>query len=81
MSERYADLHNFDLDDPSMAPSLCDSLREGFIEDPAIIESQQKLFDRDPQLLAIRDRRRARALPQHLRQRLAAERAEIAAAA
>ena len=62
-----------------MAPSLCGSLREGFIEDPAIIESKQKLFDRDPQWLAI-----VAALV-HCRsifgQRLAAGRAEIAAAA
>ena len=62
-----------------MALSLCDSLREGFIEDPAIIESKQKLFDRDPQSLAIA------AAPVNCRsifgQRLAAERAEIAAAA
>jgi hypothetical protein len=27
------------------ALSLCDSLREGFMEDKAIIEAQQKLFD------------------------------------
>ena len=48
-------LHNFDLDDPNIALSLCNSLREGFMEDKAIIEAQQKLFDREPdtQLLAI----------------------------
>ena len=48
-------LHDFDLDDPNIALSLCHSLREGFMEDKAIIEAQQKLFDRDPdfKLLAI----------------------------
>jgi vanillate O-demethylase monooxygenase subunit len=48
-------LHNFDLDDPNIALSLCNSLREGFMEDKAIIEAQQRLFDREPetQLLAI----------------------------
>jgi vanillate O-demethylase monooxygenase subunit len=48
-------LHNFDLDDPTIALSLCNSLREGFMEDKAIIEAQQKLFDREPDttLLAI----------------------------
>jgi len=48
-------LHNFDLDDPNIALSLCNSLREGFMEDKAIIEAQQKLFDAEPdtQLLAI----------------------------
>ncbi|MEO8924481.1 MAG: aromatic ring-hydroxylating dioxygenase subunit alpha, partial [Caldimonas sp.] len=48
-------LHNFDLDDPNVALSLCNSLREGFMEDKAIIEAQQKLFDREPEtkLLAI----------------------------
>jgi vanillate O-demethylase monooxygenase subunit len=48
-------LHNFDLDDPNIALSLCGSLREGFMEDKAIIEAQQKLFDIDPdtKLLAI----------------------------
>jgi vanillate O-demethylase monooxygenase subunit len=76
-------LHNFDLDDPNIALSLCNSLREGFMEDKAIIEAQQKLFDRDPdtQLLAIA----ADAALAHFRrifgQRLAAERQEMAAAA
>ena len=48
-------LHNFDLDDPNIALSLCNSLREGFMEDKAIIEAQQKLFYKDPdtKLLAI----------------------------
>ena len=48
-------LHNFDLDDPNIALSLQRSLLEGFHEDKAIIEAQQKVFDADPdyQLLAI----------------------------
>jgi len=48
-------LHNFDLDDPTIEVSLRDSLIEGFMEDKAIIEAQQKLFDGNPdfQLLAI----------------------------
>ena len=76
-------LHNFDLDDPNIALSLCNSLREGFMEDKAIIEAQQKLFDREPEttLLAIA----ADAPLAHFRrifgQRLAAEHAQIAAAA
>jgi len=76
-------LHNFDLDDPNIALSLCHSLREGFMEDKAIIEAQQKLFDRDPgtTLLAIA----ADAPLAHFRrvfgQRLAAERDAVAAAA
>jgi vanillate O-demethylase monooxygenase subunit len=76
-------LHNFDLDDPNIALSLCKSLREGFMEDKAIIEAQQRLFDRDPetQLLAIA----ADAALAHFRrvfgQRLAAERGAMAAAA
>jgi phenylpropionate dioxygenase-like ring-hydroxylating dioxygenase large terminal subunit len=76
-------LHNFDLDDPNIALSLCNSLREGFMEDKAIIEAQQKLFDREPDttLLAIA----ADAPLAHFRrvfgQRLAAENQAIAAAA
>jgi vanillate O-demethylase monooxygenase subunit len=76
-------LHNFDLDDPNIALSLCNSLREGFMEDKAIIEAQQKLFDREPDttLLAIA----ADAPLAHFRrvfgQRLAAEQGRIAAAA
>ena len=48
-------LHNFDLDNPNIALSLQRSLLEGFNEDKAIIEAQQKVFDADPdyQLLAI----------------------------
>jgi vanillate O-demethylase monooxygenase subunit len=76
-------LHNFDLDDPNIALSLCNSLREGFMEDKAIIEAQQKLFDREPDttLLAIV----ADAPLAHFRrvfgQRLAAEQGRVAAAA
>jgi vanillate O-demethylase monooxygenase subunit len=75
-------LHNFDLDDPNIALSLCNSLREGFMEDKAIIEAQQKLFDVDPdtKLLAIA----ADAALAHFRrvfeQRLAAEQSEALAA-
>jgi vanillate O-demethylase monooxygenase subunit len=42
-------LHNFDLDDPNIALSLCNSLREGFMEDKAIIETQQKTLEADPE--------------------------------
>lgn len=41
-------LHNQDIDDPTIAISLRDSLIEGFMEDKAIIEAQQVLLDRDP---------------------------------
>jgi vanillate O-demethylase monooxygenase subunit len=48
-------LHDTDLDDPNVSLSLCNSMREGFHEDKAFIEAQQKLFDADPdtKLLAI----------------------------
>lgn len=48
-------LHDFDLDNPNIALSLRDSLLEGFMEDKAIIEAQQKLLDAEPdfKLLAI----------------------------
>ena len=48
-------LHDFDLDNPNIARSLRDSLLEGFHEDKAIIEAQQKLLDAQPdfKLLAI----------------------------
>ena len=48
-------LHDFELDNPNIALSLRDSMIEGFLEDKAIIEAQQRLFDADPdyQLLAI----------------------------
>ena len=41
-------LHNYDLDDPTIALSLRDSMIEGFNEDRSIIEEQQKTFDADP---------------------------------
>ncbi|OGT81363.1 MAG: LysR family transcriptional regulator [Gammaproteobacteria bacterium RIFCSPLOWO2_02_FULL_61_13] len=41
-------LHNVDIDNPDIAISLRDSLIEGFMEDKAIIESQQVLLDNDP---------------------------------
>ncbi|MCG3190240.1 MAG: Toluene-4-sulfonate monooxygenase system iron-sulfur subunit TsaM1 [Burkholderiaceae bacterium] len=48
-------LHDFDLDNPNIALSLRDSMIEGFNEDKALIEAQQKLLDADPdfKLLAI----------------------------
>ena len=48
-------LHDFEIDNPNIALSLRDSLVEGFLEDKAIIEAQQRVFDADPdyQLLAI----------------------------
>ena len=41
-------LHDFDLDNPNIALSLCNSLEEAFNEDLAIIGAQQKVFDADP---------------------------------
>jgi len=48
-------LHDFDLENPNISLSLRHSLEEAFMEDKAIIEAQQKVFDADPnyQLLAI----------------------------
>ena len=48
-------LHDYDLHNPNIARSLCNSMLEGFMEDKAFIEAQQKLFDADPdtKLLAI----------------------------
>ena len=71
-------LHNFDLEDPNIALSLCNSLREGFMEDKAIIEAQQKLFDRDPgfKLLAIAADAPLSHFRWTLNQRIAAERAQ-----
>ena len=48
-----AGIAQFDRDD--IARSLCNSMLEGFMEDKAFIEAQQKLFDADPdtKLLAI----------------------------
>ena len=75
-------LHDYDLDDPTIALSLCNSMSEGFMEDKFIIEAQQKLFDVDPdiKMLGIA----ADAPLAHFRrvfeQRLAAERSEALAA-
>jgi vanillate O-demethylase monooxygenase subunit len=41
-------LHNWNLDDPTIELSLHDSMVEGFHEDKAIIEQQQRTFDADP---------------------------------
>jgi len=41
-------LHNWNLDDPNIAISLHDSMVQGFNEDKAIIEDQQRAFDADP---------------------------------
>ena len=48
-------LHDFDIGNPNIALSLRHSLEEAFMEDKAIIEAQQTVFDADPnyQLLAI----------------------------
>ncbi len=42
-------LHDYDLDNPTVALSLHDSMVEGFMEDKAIIEGQQRMLDADPQ--------------------------------
>lgn len=42
-------MHNYNLDDPNIAISLKDSLIEGFLEDKALIEAQQKLLEADPE--------------------------------
>ena len=41
-------LHDYDLHDPTVGRSLHDSMVQGFLEDKAIIEGQQKVLDRDP---------------------------------
>ena len=41
-------LNNFEDDDSTISRSLLDSLIEGFMEDKAIIEHQQKTFEEDP---------------------------------
>ena len=41
-------LNNFEGDDSTISRSLLDSLIEGFMEDKAIIERQQKTFEEDP---------------------------------
>jgi vanillate O-demethylase monooxygenase subunit len=51
----WAYLNNFEGEDSTISRSLLDSLIEGFMEDKAIIERQQKTLDEDPnfQMLAI----------------------------
>jgi vanillate O-demethylase monooxygenase subunit len=41
-------LHNFDMHNTSISPSLHDSLLEGFMEDKIFIEEQQKLLEISP---------------------------------
>ena len=41
-------LHDFNLDDPTIALSLHNSMVEGFLEDKFIIEGQQEMLDADP---------------------------------
>ena len=41
-------LHDYALDDPTVGLSLHDSMVQGFLEDKAIIEGQQKVLDADP---------------------------------
>jgi vanillate O-demethylase monooxygenase subunit len=41
-------LHDYDLDNPNVALSLYHSMVEGFHEDKAIIEAQQKTLEADP---------------------------------
>jgi len=42
-------LHDYDLGNPTIAVSLHDSMVDGFLEDKAIIEGQQKVLDADPE--------------------------------
>jgi vanillate O-demethylase monooxygenase subunit len=51
----WAYLNDFEAEDTTISRSLLDSLIEGFMEDKAIIERQQKTLDDDPnfQMLAI----------------------------
>jgi hypothetical protein len=42
-------LHDYDLDDPTIAQSLNKSMIEGFLEDKFIIEGQQEMLDTDPE--------------------------------
>lgn len=48
-------LHDFDTDNPNITLSLYNSMVEGFLEDKALIEGQQRLMDVDPdfKMLAI----------------------------
>jgi len=41
-------LHDYDLQDPTIALSLHDSMVQGFLEDKYIIEAQQETLDADP---------------------------------
>ena len=41
-------LHDYDLQDPTIAQSLNKSMVEGFLEDKFIIEGQQQVLDADP---------------------------------
>lgn len=41
-------LHDYELQDPTIALSLYHSMVEGFLEDKAIIEDQQRVLDADP---------------------------------
>ena len=41
-------LHDYQLDDPTVALSLHDSMVEGFLEDKFIIEGQQEMLEADP---------------------------------
>jgi phenylpropionate dioxygenase-like ring-hydroxylating dioxygenase large terminal subunit len=41
-------LHNYNLQDPTIALSLHDSMVRGFMEDKFIIEGQQEMLDADP---------------------------------
>ena len=41
-------LHDYDLQDPNVALSLYRSMVDGFMEDKAIIETQQKTLEADP---------------------------------
>lgn len=48
----WAYLNNFEGEDTTISRSLLNSLIEGFMEDKAIIERQQKTLDEDPSFLA-----------------------------
>ncbi len=54
-------LHDYDLHDPTIARSLHASMVEGFMEDKAIIENQQKVLECRPRVRHASDRRRRRA--------------------
>jgi len=41
-------LHDYELQDPTIAQSLNKSMVEGFLEDKFIIEGQQEVLDADP---------------------------------